>query len=414
MYMPFQSNLVDYTQFVELSLDAGRAEIKIVSKPGLPDWDRILPAEMLLMESAKAHTQGTTLLLGCHHGVLAAHYARLLKSPARLIAADTNHLALTCTRRSLERNGLPEVELKSLYEMTDTQVDCAILVPPRGRVQGRAWLAAAASMLRPEGQLFIAGANDEGIQSLIKDAASLMGSCKVLTYRKGSRVAFSRRPAELNSPEWLNEPGTQPGTFYQHQITLPDGHPLEINSLPGVFSYEHLDTGSALLLNHLPALIDQLPQMADILDVGCGYGILGLAAAHLAPYASISMVDIDLAAIVCARLNSRANNLTNTGVFPSDLLDGCENQRYHLILSNPPFHAGKQVRFDATHALIAQAQKQLHPGGSLAMVANRFIRYERKLQEFFTHVEILAETPHFHLLRASSNIRQEKRRKKKQ
>jgi len=399
----------DYSEYFELEFSFQGTTIPVISKPGLPDWDSLLPSESLLMEHARPAPEGRTLLLGCHHGAAAVFWARLAAPSSEILVADSSWLALACTKRSLERNHLAHVQALpslDLYPAFLGEIDTVIMLPPRGRAQGRAWLALSAELIKPGGQLYLAGANDEGIQSLIKDAADLFGTCITLAYRRGSRAAVSTHSGQPNVPDWVNLPGTRPGTFRTQEINLDSGQSFIIHSLPGVFSQEHLDSGSRLLLDHLPGILDDLPAGGSILDVGCGYGILGMAAARYHPTGQVTMVDIDLPATRCAQLNLAANQITNASVFPSDLLDGCANQRYHLILSNPPFHAGKQVSYSAAHALIAQAHTHLLPGGALVLVANRFLRYEKTMQEVFPRVEVIAENRQYHLLRASLGGRQ--------
>lgn len=413
----------DYTKYTVLSFPVGRQVLRVISKPGLPDWNSLLPAESLLMETVQPAADSQAVLLGCHHGALAVHLSAQITSRWQLTVADTDWLALECTRRSLALNQSAHLTIQSSLDLLSGlsgtsgpstlagQVDTLVMLPPRGRVLGRTWLALSADLLKPGGQLYLAGANEEGIQSLIKDAESLFGACRVLAYRKGSRVALSVRPAECLSPAWLAEPGMKPGTYHVQEFALPGIPPLTLHSLPGTFSYEHLDSGSALLLAHLQTILSSLPAGASVLDVGCGYGIIGLSAARLLPGSTVALVDIDLAALHCAQLNIAHNAIPNAQCFPSDLLDACGNQRYHLVLSNPPFHAGKRVSYSAAETLIAQSRQLLHPGGSLVLVANRFLRYEKTMRDFFPKVEVLAENSQFHLLRAV-NTPQGKRRER--
>jgi 16S rRNA (guanine1207-N2)-methyltransferase len=418
----------DYAKFTALPVTLRDDSFEVISKPGLPHWNSLLPSEELLADALwhAPHSPpeaARVLLLGCRHGALAVHLARHLSSSAICYLADSNNLALECTRRSLAHNHLaippilPSLAFSHPLAAQQTGLanppaqqlfDMILMLPPRGRILSRAWLALAFERLDRNGKLYLAGANDEGIQATIQDAAALFGACTTLSYRKGSRVALAIRNEIAPPPPWLDLPGVRPGTFHAQEILLEHGERMHIHSLPGIFSYEHLDPGSALLLAHSPRFLAGLPADARIVDAGCGYGILGMAVARQMPAAQVSLVDIDLAAILCTRLNLHLNAIVNAEAFPSDLLDACANQRYHLILSNPPFHAGKQVRYDMSQALIAQAQALLCPGGALVLVANRFIRYEKIMNTYFDHVETLAETGQFHLLRASNRVRSKK------
>ena len=74
------------------------------------------------------------------------------------------------------------------------------------------------------------------------------------------------------------------------------------------------------------------------------------------------------------------------------------NRRYDLIASNPPFHTGKSVDFEVTHAFVEHARSVLEPGGQLLLVANKFIRYDHLMQATFDTAECLIETNKYHVL----------------
>jgi 16S rRNA (guanine1207-N2)-methyltransferase len=82
----------------------------------------------------------------------------------------------------------------------------------------------------------------------------------------------------------------------------------------------------------------------------------------------------------------------------SDALSAVSDERYHLVVTNPPFHVGKPVDHEAAHAFIEHARYVLSPGGRLLLVANRFIRYDRFMRAQYGRVECLAETGRYHVL----------------
>jgi 16S rRNA (guanine1207-N2)-methyltransferase len=198
-------------------------------------------------------------------------------------------------------------------------------------------------------------------------------------------------------PEWASEPGIAPGTWVTFQGTI-HGKPFSIFSFPGIFSHDHLDEGTQLLLNTV-----QIPPYSRILDVGCGYGIIGLYAASQAPTSWVDLIDSNRLAVAASRKNILANKLENAQAFTSDLLDGIQGHRYQLIISNPPFHAGKEVNYAITVALLEQASLALEPGGELIIVANQFIRYDKLMMDIFGNIRKLAQTNRFHILSATNN-----------
>ena len=128
-------------------------------------------------------------------------------------------------------------------------------------------------------------------------------------------------------------------------------------------------------------------------------GAIGIAAAR-AGSAQVDLVDNSLLAVAAAGRNLANLGLTNARALPSDALTAVAGERYDLILTNPPFHTGKAVDYDAAGAFIAGARALLNPRGRLVLVANAFIRYERAMQESFGSVETIAENDRYHVLQS--------------
>ena len=127
----------------------------------------------------------------------------------------------------------------------------------------------------------------------------------------------------------------------------------------GVFARERVDPGTRLLAETM-----EVPQEGRILDLGCGYGVLGLVAASLAPRARVVLVDVNRRAVELARDNARINGLANVEVHWGDGLEPVRGQAFRLILCNPPYRAGKEV----VHRLLDEAFAHLEPGGRLLVV----------------------------------------------
>jgi 16S rRNA (guanine1207-N2)-methyltransferase len=129
-----------------------------------------------------------------------------------------------------------------------------------------------------------------------------------------------------------------------------------------------------------------------VLDVGCGYGVIGMQSAKLGA-AAVEMTDVSFLALECAQRGVAANGLGAVcRVFASDLYsDIDEHARYDLILSNPPFHAGHSIDTTAAEALISGARARLAKAGVLRIVANRFLAYNKLMQKVFGKVDVLKQ-----------------------
>jgi 16S rRNA (guanine1207-N2)-methyltransferase len=392
-------SFLPYTETQRSSASLHGEDINIITKPGLPGWNEISPATQLLAEQVKINPGDSILLLGGSQG-LAVHLARQLEHGS-LVINDNNHTTLEMTRLTLEANNistykiLPVVELPSELSLSLNQ---AIIQIPKGRQLTRRWLIQVYHAIKIGGKVYMAGANNAGIQSAIRDAQSLFSNGRILGYRKGNRVVeFVKDAKEIAFPEWSETPGIAPGTWIKFNVHI-GYHTFNVHSLPGVFSNDHLDEGTGMLLDAI-----RITPGEKILDVGCGYGIIGAYAASESA-GTVHLVDNNLLAIASSQETLKQNLVSNAEVFTGDLLDPVGSQMYHQILSNPPFHAGFEVDYQIAYAMIKQSYHSLFQGGKLIIVANRFIRYMNLIKEIFGNVTIMKESEKYHVLSGLKSV----------
>lgn len=165
------------------------------------------------------------------------------------------------------------------------------------------------------------------------------------------------------------------------------GREFRFISDSGVFSKRTVDFGSHLLIESF-RLNEEVA--GDILDVGCGYGPMGLALAHAYPARLVEMVDVNERAMSLARRNAEANNIRNVKVYESNTYDQVpEGRQFAAIVSNPPIRAGKQV----VHRILSEAHTHLLPGGTLTVVIQKkqgAPSAEQKMLDVFGNVEVIA------------------------
>lgn len=140
------------------------------------------------------------------------------------------------------------------------------------------------------------------------------------------------------------------------------GRTMNFLSDAGVFSKSGVDFGSQLLIEAM-----EIPEGAHVLDVGCGYGPIGLSAAVLSDSGTVTMVDVNARALELARMNASQNGIANVRILQSDALEQVLDERFDCILTNPPIRAGKEV----VHRIFEQAFGCLAEGGHLWVVIQK-------------------------------------------
>lgn len=165
---------------------------------------------------------------------------------------------------------------------------------------------------------------------------------------------------------------------------------LTVFALPAVFSSAELDGGTKLLLSTFHKA-DGLK--GKVLDLGCGAGVIGASLKQQFPKIKLTMSDIHAMALTSSQRTLNENSLAGE-VLASDVFSHIE-ERFDLIVSNPPFHDGIDTAYQAVENLIKNAKSHLNKGGELRIVANAFLPYPDLLEQAFGKFEVLAKTGKF-------------------
>ena len=161
----------------------------------------------------------------------------------------------------------------------------------------------------------------------------------------------------------------------------------------GVFSRGEVDTGTRLLLEALPE------EMAgEILDLGCGWGVIGISIARKWPEARVTMADVNLRALELSRENAKRNR-AEVICAESDGMAAFTGKAFDAVVTNPPIRAGKQV----IYKMFSDAAQSLSPDGALYLVIRKQQGAEsciRHLQTLYRNVEKLDRSGGFWVVRA--------------
>lgn len=158
---------------------------------------------------------------------------------------------------------------------------------------------------------------------------------------------------------------------------------FEFYTASGIFSKERIDKGTLVLAERMI-----IGKKCYVLDIGCGIGVLGIAAAKLFD-TNVVMSDINERAVMLARKNAEMNNI-KTEVYQGNLYEKIKKNNFDVILSNPPQTAGKKICFE----LIEQSKNYLKDNGTLQLVARHNKggkTLSKKMEEVFGNVKVIAK-----------------------
>ena len=266
----------------------------------------------------------------------------------------------------------------TLEAVPDATLTHFTLLAPHGTLERRYTIAHALRALKPNAPFTILAPRDKGGSRLAKELAQF--GCVVTDHAKHHyRICSGQRPEHLRN---MDE-------------AIADGAPrfspeLGMWTQPGVFSWNRVDVGSAMLMRHLPAL------SGSGADLGCGIGYLSRAALASPTVIHLTMVDIDRRAVEMARKNGDA---ARTDVMWDDVKN-LKRPGLDFVVMNPPFHDGGTEDKFLGQQFIHSAAAMLHEGGSVWLVANRHLPYETMMKPLFTRITLRVEENGFKIYEA--------------
>jgi 16S rRNA (guanine1207-N2)-methyltransferase len=194
---------------------------------------------------------------------------------------------------------------------------------------------------------------------------------------------FSQQPQSKSSPK-------------QWEIILK-GKKYTFTSDAGVFSKNEVDPGSQLLIEQFK----EPDESGDFLDLGCGYGPIGISLAGFYEERHVVMADVNERALALAEQNAFDNKIDNVAFVKSDRLSNLQERKFAAIISNPPIRAGKKV----VHQMFEESKQALTGAGELWIVIQKkqgAPSAKKKLEDLFTEVEVNAKRKGYYILRAKN------------
>ncbi|NHJ39679.1 MAG: class I SAM-dependent methyltransferase [Asgard group archaeon] len=177
--------------------------------------------------------------------------------------------------------------------------------------------------------------------------------------------------------------------------TFQLGNPLIFKSQSGIFNWREVDKGSEVLVNNVI-----LPLKGAILDLGCGYGFIGISLAKAYPNLHFTLIDINKLAVKLAKENCKQNEVQiNTKVYQGDLFEPISDKYFDVIITNPPLMAGKKI----LKRIVKQSKSHLLENGSLQLVIPKkkgLKSMQKMLEDEFYAYEEIARNSGFWILKA--------------
>ncbi|MGF1730349.1 methyltransferase [Photobacterium kasasachensis] len=335
------------------------------------------------------HTQEMTLdpqrpilIMNDSFGALSCWFTQ----KGRVTSVTDSFIARQGCLANLNANQLPHVNIVDcLAELPDNPQLVLIKLPKNNRLL--TWQLQQLCNLLPEDCTVIGAAKAKDIHtSTLKLFEKHLGETKTSLAVKKARLIFCQPNLVLAKP--LPVP---------QQWEVPE-HELTITNHANVFSSDSLDIGARLLLEHIP----QNDNYRDIIDLGCGNGVIGLKAARLNPQASVTCVDESYMAVASCQANAKLNLHTPDQLTAkvANCLDGLEHDSADLILCNPPFHQQTAITDHIAWQMFCDSKQVLRAKGQLIVIGNRHLGYDGKLRRLFGNVSVVAQNNKFVVYRS--------------
>ena len=354
---------------------------------GLFSKDRIAKSTRILIDNVNVNPGDRILDYGCGYGALGIALADSAPGvDVRMVDSDIR--AVRWAQENVRANGVKNAHIvldHTLDRYSDGDFNVIALNPPieDGTEAIFEMIDRARPKLRNGGSFYLVAKVRKGAKSYMRRISETIGPAKVISKSGGYWLMRAERsPVKAAVPIDLS--------VYEHTVeTQLRGRKYTFCTRAGIFSRKEMDDGTRLLIESV-----EIQPMNSVIDVGCGYGPIGIAAAHLASVGRVVMVDTNARAVECASRNivahhlhhARKNGKPRVEAIVSDRFDAVRGERFDRVVSNPPFHSG----VDVLYPLVDEAYAHLRFHGRMYLVLMRYVGIKRHIEKVFGNCEVVA------------------------
>ncbi|MCQ8128250.1 methyltransferase [Methylomonas rivi] len=299
----------------------------------------------------------------------------------------------TLDNARLNNLDIAHINLLDSLSLPDKPIDYLLIKAPKTLALLEYQLHTLRPLLKETSRIIVAGMVKTLTANVWKCLERLIGPTRTSLAVKKARLIF----ASLDSR--LSIPANPYPVRYRLENTVKGIHSeFLISNHANVFSRDSLDIGTRFLLQHLP----DNPAQRDIIDLGCGNGIVGLVIGQQLPDARIRFVDESYMAIASAKDNfmHAFAGQRQAEFIVGDCLTGFPENSADCIVCNPPFHQQHVIGDQIAWQMFQQARRVLRQGGELRVIGNRHLNYHVHLKKLFGNWDAVAGNAKFAIIKA--------------
>ncbi|MFB6253550.1 MAG: methyltransferase [Halobacteriaceae archaeon] len=344
------------------------------TRDGVVSPDSFRTSELRLLDVLADESPETLLVPNANYGVVGVVMAAFCDA---VWLTETSARAAQLCRYNAIHNQMAEttsIALTADLRALPTTVDAVALAPaayePNEVVNQR--IADALSVLKPDGTCYLSTSQTAGLSHYRETLQELCDDMTVVDDQGNDVTLRANRPESLDPPQYAAPNLITPSI---------NGVDLSLVTYPGLFSASELDEGTRTLARSL-----EISDGESVLDLGCGYGPLGLYIAQKSE-CDVTISDDNCIATACASLSADKMDVSLQNEITADAVSGVRNQRFDRIVCNPPTHAGSGV----LHDMIRGASKVLRDGGQMQLVHHKGVDFAKYIEPYFEAIDSVSE-----------------------